>query len=184
MFYLFFFANIHILIYFCIKIKSKIIYSPTFRKIEAMSYIRHLLKCYPVSSFYIAIIWCLCFMDVPETPLGEVQFIDKWTHVAMYAGTCLTIWIEYLRRHPSRHADTMNIYDRNNERRRRMQRAKLFALAWAAPVVMGGVIEILQATCTGGRRSGDWMDFAANSIGVTLAAIAGMVLEWFWRRRG
>lgn len=123
-------------------------------------------------------------MDVPETPLGEVRFIDKWTHVAMYAGTCLTIWIEYLRRHPSRPANTMEIYDSEDERRRRTQRVKLFTLAWAAPVAMGGVIEILQATCTGGRRSGEWMDFAANSIGVTLAAIVGMALARFWKRRG
>lgn len=173
-----------ILFTFASKSKVKLFIHSLFRKIKAMSYIRHLLRCYPVSSFYIAIIWCLCFMDVPETPLGEVQFIDKWTHVAMYAGTCLTIWIEYLRRHPSRPANTMKIYDSEDERRRRTQRVKLFALAWAAPVAMGGAIEILQATCTGGRRSGEWMDFAANSIGVTLAAIVGMALARFWKRRG
>lgn len=40
---------------------------------------------------------------------------------------------------------------------------------------MSGLIEILQATCTGGRRSGDWLDFAANTVGVTLAAVIGIL---------
>ena len=38
---------------------------------------------------------------------------------------------------------------------------------------MSGLIELLQAYCTGGRRSGDWMDFLANSVGATLALALG-----------
>ncbi len=93
-----------------------------------------------------------------------MRFIDKWVHVAMYTGTCLIIWYEYLRRH--RRADTL----------------RLFIFAWLAPVAMSGLIEILQACCTGGRRSGDWLDFAANSTGVTLAAVIG-ILVVRWRAR-
>lgn len=52
-------------------------------------------------------------------------------------------------------------------------------------VVMSGTIEILQANCTGGRRSGDWMDFAANSLGATLGAVVGIgVLAWRATKRG
>lgn len=133
-----------------------------------MNYIKHLLKSYPVSSFYILIIWILCFGTVPHTPLDNVTLIDKWVHIAMYLGTCGTIWLEYLRRH-RRKCDIGGgwYYD--------VDKCKLFVLAWLAPVLMSGLIEILQATCTGGRRSGDWLDFAANSIGVTLAAIGGML---------
>lgn len=42
--------------------------------------------------------------------------------------------------------------------------------------MMSGLIEILQENCTGGRRSGDWLDFAANATGVTLATIIGILL--------
>lgn len=49
-------------------------------------------------------------------------------------------------------------------------------MAWLAPVMMSGLIEILQENCTGGRRSGDWLDFAANATGVTLAAVIGILL--------
>ena len=75
----------------------------------------------------------------------------------MYGGTCGVMWIEYLRKHKGK----------------TIEKAKLFVLAWAAPIVMSGIIELLQEYCTGGRRSGDWLDLAANATGVTLAAIIG-----------
>ena len=44
---------------------------------------------------------------------------------------------------------------------------------------MSGLIEILQATCTGGRRSGDILDFVANSLGVLLGWLLGTtVVRW------
>ncbi len=42
--------------------------------------------------------------------------------------------------------------------------------------MMSGLIELLQAYCTGGRRSGDWLDFAANTAGATLAAVIGILV--------
>ena len=119
---------------------------------------------YPTSCLYMAFIWVLCFMDVPHTPLDNITLIDKWTHILMYAGTCATIWYEYLRRHDS------------------IVRARVFLLAWLAPLVMSGLIEILQEYCTGGRRSGDWLDFAANAIGVTLGNVIG-ILQAAYRAR-
>ncbi len=123
-------------------------------------------KKYPVSLLLIAAIWVLCFIDVPETPLDDVSLIDKWTHVAMYGVTCGVIWLEYLLRH------------------RRISPRRLFAFAFAAPIIMGGVIELLQAYCTGGRRSGEWLDFAADAAGVILAACAGTLLAWRRTRAG
>lgn len=83
----------------------------------------------------------------------------------MYGGTCLTIWVEYIRRHE------------------KPDYKKLFLLAFIAPIMMSGLLELLQAYCTGGRRSGEWLDFAANSVGVTLAAIIGIVLLVIAQRR-
>lgn len=125
-----------------------------------MKLLQHLAKNYPCSCFYIVFIWILCFMDVPETPLDDVSFIDKWTHLVMYGGTCGTIWYEYLHHHTE------------------LSWRRLFVFAWLLPVLMSGLIEFLQATCTGGRRSGDWLDFAANAVGATLGAAIGMLLVW------
>ncbi|MBQ2332637.1 MAG: VanZ family protein, partial [Prevotella sp.] len=83
------------------------------------------------------------------------------THIAMYAGTFGIMWIEYLRKN-----DTYN-------------RKKMLWLGIVAPILMGGLIEILQANCTGGRRSGEWLDFFADAIGVIIAAIFGILLVWY-----
>ncbi len=129
-----------------------------------MRYLRHIVTSYPLSCVLIAAIWVLCFCTPPSTPLDSIQYIDKWEHTMMYLGTCLVIWIEYIRRH--QHADGR----------------KLFVGAWLAPVLMSGVIELLQAYCTGGRRSGEWLDFAANTTGCTIAALIGILLV-VWRAR-
>ena len=112
----------------------------------------------------IATIWVLCFIDVPETPLDNVSLIDKWVHIVMYGGTCAVIWLEYLLKH------------------KKLSPSRLLVFAVIAPVAMSGVIELLQAYCTGGRRSGDWMDFAANTVGVILGAGVGILLAW-WRAK-
>jgi hypothetical protein len=114
---------------------------------------------YPISSCLIALIWVLSLVPVfPETPLDDVAFIDKWVHVAMYGGTFTILWIEYAYQHKS--------YDYE----------KLFFWAWLAPIMMSGVLELLQEYCTGGHRSGEWLDFAANSTGVSLAGIIGLLI--------
>lgn len=77
------------------------------------------------------------------------------------------LWIEYGRHH----AYVFN-------------KVKVTLLAWLAPIVMSGAIELLQEYCTEGRRSGDWLDLAANAIGVTLAAVIGLLWgHWHPKRR-
>lgn len=124
-----------------------------------MRYLCHLVKKYPIATVLILAIWYLSFFTPPKTKLDDVQFIDKWVHITMYCGTCTVIWIEYLRQH-----------------RRSINKKRLALLAWLAPIAMSGAIELLQEYCTNGRRSGDWLDLAANAVGVTLAAVIGLAL--------
>jgi len=124
------------------------------------------IKKYPFSLVCFVIIWVLSLTPIfPETPFDDVQFADKWTHLVMYGGTCGVLWIEYLRSHA--------IYNK----------VKMFLWAWLAPIVMSGVLELLQEYCTGGRRNGDWFDLLANATGVTLAALFGIVLTIVWRKQ-
>ena len=128
---------------------------------------RYLLRHYPLSLLCLALIWFLCLLiDVGKTPIDDVPFIDKWTHFVMYGGTCSVIWWEYQRCH------------------KRLEGWKLFLLAWLAPILMSGVIELLQEYCTR-TRAGEWLDFAANSLGVTLGAVIGLLMHRysFSRRR-
>lgn len=108
-----------------------------------------LLGRYPLTLTCIVAIWILCLMNVPETPLDNVAFIDKWTHLVMYGGTCSVGWWEYLRHH------------------RRIAWGKMFVFGLLGPIVMSGIIELLQAYATT-TRSGDWIDVAANAVGVLL----------------
>ena len=111
----------------------------------------------------IVLIWILSLTPFfPETPFNKVAFIDKWTHFVMYGGTCSVIWWEYLRRH------------------RVLDYEKLFFYAWLCPVLMSGLLELLQEYCTAGHRNGDWLDFAANTIGVTIGALVGLLMKRCW----
>ena len=125
-----------------------------------MKYIAGLLKRYPLSTALALVIWVLCLAPLPETPLDNVRLIDKWTHLVMFGSLTAVIWWEYLRRH------------------RTLNPARLFLLAFLAPVVMGGLVELAQAHCTGGRRSGEWFDFLADSLGVVLGTCVGVLLAW------
>ena len=117
------------------------------------------IKKYPLSCVCIALIWFLSLTPIfPETPLDDVEFIDKWVHILMYGGTFTVLWIEYIYKH------------------RIPDYEKLFFWAWLAPIFMSGLLELLQEYCTGGHRSGDWLDLAANATGVTIAAVIGIIL--------
>ena len=121
-----------------------------------------IVKKYPATSFLIVAIWILCLVPIPENvPLGDVPMMDKWTHFVMYGTLCVVMWWEYLRQHPQKNA------------------GKLFLLAFVAPIVMSGLIELAQAHLTGGNRSGDWLDFVANTIGVVLGNVIGILLAAF-----
>ncbi|MCR4601958.1 MAG: VanZ family protein [Prevotella sp.] len=129
-----------------------------------MNTFRHLLRCYPLTLICVALIWYLClFVTMPETPMDDVPFIDKWTHLVMYGGTTSVMWWEYLRHH------------------RQLTAWKLVLFAFVGPIVMSGCIELLQAYCTT-TRAGEWLDFAANSLGVILGNGIGMLM-WNIKRR-
>lgn len=116
------------------------------------------IRKYPFSLLLVIVIFYLSLMDVPEVDLGDVRFIDKWVHFVMYGSLTAVIFIEKV----------YNLY-------------KAKALPWIQgitprhlflftllPTLMGGLLELLQAYCTNGHRSGDWLDFFANATGVII----------------
>ena len=109
----------------------------------------HYLKQYPFSLLIICTICYLSLCTMPETELDDVPFIDKWVHICMYGGLSGVLWIEYVRAHRS------------------IKFMKALLPTVIFPLALSGTMELLQAYCTT-TRSGDWLDMAANSIGVIL----------------
>lgn len=118
------------------------------------------IKKYPISLFLVVAIWIICLIPIPETPLDNVPMIDKWTHFVMYGLLCSVIFAEYA-----------NSHIKPNIKR-------LAICGVLLPVIMGGLIELAQAYCTGGNRSGDWIDWIANSIGVMIGTAIGSLVVY------
>lgn len=97
----------------------------------------------------------LCTIPVPDVPeLEDVPFFDKWVHFVMYGAlTCAM----YLDRKLSR-ANTNRIF---------------ILAAFVYPSLLGGLMELVQAYCTT-CRSGDWLDFYADTFGAFLATILSL----------
>ena len=114
---------------------------------------------YPLSLLCILLIWVLSLTPFfPETPFDDVQFIDKWTHLVMYGGTCSVIWFEYLLHH------------------RTIDWGKILLLSVVGMTLLGGLMELLQAYYTT-TRSGEWFDFWADSLGVLLGNAVGLLMK-------
>ena len=126
-----------------------------------VNYLRmiRLIKSYPVSLLIIAAVVYLSFFTVPSTDLNDVPNIDKVVHICMYLGMSGMLWLEFLRAH---HKDGTPIWH-------------AWLGACVCPVLFSGLVELLQAYCTT-NRSGDWPDFAANTVGVLLASAVGQFL--------
>ena len=128
-----------------------------------MQKVSQFVRKYPFSTLCLALIGVLSFTPFfPETPLDNVKFIDKWTHLVMYGGTCSVIWWEHLRLC-------------KKETRRPNLRA-LFWFALVGMIILGGLVELGQAYCTT-TRSGEWLDFYADTVGVLLGNAFGLLLK-------
>lgn len=126
---------------------------------------------YPLTWLVVIAIHILCLFPVPETPLNGIAFIDKWTHLVMFGGLSITFWYEYLCQH-----GMQGFFGQGKLHWISLKNIKKDTLKWRTlriwglyfPTFLGGWIEILQATCTNGMRSGDVVDWIADTLGVVL----------------
>ena len=82
----------------------------------------------------------------------------------MYGGTCSVIWWEYLRSHD------------------RIDHGRLLLWAVAGMTALGGIVELLQAYCTT-TRSGEWLDFWADTTGVLTGTLVGWLMNAVYFKR-
>lgn len=121
--------------------------------------ITNYLKKYPFTLILIAAIWYLSLFTPPETRLDNVRFIDKWVHLLMYGTLSVVLWIEVLRQ--------KDVIRSGHE----------YVGIFFFPIIMGGLVELVQAYCTA-NRTGDWLDFLANTVG----AVIGFLIILLWKK--
>lgn len=107
---------------------------------------------YRLTILLTVVITILCTIPVPEVPeLDDVPFFDKWVHFVMFGALAVTMYID--------------------RRLARQGTTPLFILsAFLFPSLWGGLMELVQAyltTC----RSGEWLDFYADTFGALLGTI-------------
>ncbi len=121
-----------------------------------------IVRKYPFSLLIILTVIYLSFFKPPATPLDQVQNFDKLVHFSMYFGLAGVLWLEYMKSH-----------------KKNFRLKNIVFIAVVFPITFSGSIELLQEYCTT-YRSGDWLDFTANSIG---AITAGIVAYYFVKPR-
>lgn len=116
------------------------------------------LRRYPITLLLAVGIVLLSLLPIPDLKMPvEVPLMDKWTHMVMYGVLTLVIWFDYRRAHHQYNA------------------WRLLIFAFFAPIAMGGILELMQdylTTC----RSGEWLDFVANTIGVCIGSVIGILI--------
>ena len=157
-----------------------------------------ILRQYPLTILLALVIWVVCLIPVPETPLNEISFIDKWTHFVMYAVLTLVLLYEHrraLRRAnhagpTARSADSVSneasltdsVSNAADPAARKAaapagHKKSNSGSAWLLllPISQGCLVELAQAyltTC----RSGDWFDALCNTLGVLIGAGIGKLI--------
>ncbi len=117
------------------------------------------MKRYVLSILATIGVMTLSLMPIPEIPpLAEVPLWDKWAHFVMYGSLCCVYWFDYFR----------NGNDRGDY-------SKWILWIVVLPILLGGLMELCQKYLTS-CRSGDLIDFFANSVGVLLAIPLGLFL--------
>lgn len=125
----------------------------------------YFLKHYPFSLLLTLFIAWGSLAPLPAQTLPPFRWSDKLVHLLMYFTLCGVIHIEYYRAHRSSSSRTAST-------------SRLWLWALIAPAALGGLLELAQEYLTT-NRTGDWFDFAANTLGCLLAAL----VAWCWLHR-
>ena len=122
------------------------------------------LRNYAFSIFIIVVIFYLSFFTPPKTDIPTFPNMDKFVHLCMYGGLTTLLWVQYFWCH------------------KEIKWSHLIIGGICCPIIMSGLIEIGQSYLTT-TRSGEWLDFVANTVGVLLAVpVSYFILRpWIYR---
>lgn len=131
-----------------------------------MKNLKDFTAAYAFSILLNVVVWIICLIPVPETPLDNVSMIDKWTHIVMFLTMTLVLLVEHIRHEKKAGLPALEL--------RLSSMRFLFSYCWIIPSAMGGLIELAQAYLTNGVRSGDFRDFLADMLGAAVGVVIGI----------
>lgn len=129
-----------------------------------------ILKTYPFTLCATVVVLSLSLFPMPQMPeLKDVPMADKWAHFVMYGCFSLAMWIDVFRDKRIQSAGRklkIRWYD--------------FLFATVMPIVLGGLLELIQPFV---NRGCELMDFYADAIGVALGTLIALIFAMFYRAR-
>ena len=123
------------------------------------------VKEYLLTTLVSVAIVVLSTIPIPDNPpLGDVPLIDKWVHMIMYGGLTFVMWVDHV-----------------------LRLKRKLTCSWGGwmflyPTALGGMMELVQANLTT-CRSGDWIDFEADAVGIALGMLLCIYLNKLWKER-
>ena len=112
------------------------------------------------------IILYLSFFNPPKVPeLNTIAFVDKWVHVVLYTFYTLIMAFDFTK-------DGARIF----------KKTYYWGVCVAFPILLGGLIEILQVTFFP-PRTAEWMDWAADATGVLIGMSLHKLYFLFFKKR-
>jgi VanZ family protein len=111
------------------------------------------LKKYWLTILFVIVIIILCFINPPEMETQPMTNFDKLAHFLMFMGLSGTMF-----------------FDNSFYFKKQVARWSIFWGSFLFPIVFSGGIEIAQEYLTT-TRSGDWMDFLFDTIGVSCGCL-------------
>lgn len=123
----------------------------------------NIVKKYPFTcaTTLVVCILSLAPIGAPEIA-GDVPFFDKWAHCVMYGSLTCVVWFDM--------------------RLRPVTMPRAIVCGFLYPILLGGLMEVCQTYLTT-YRSGEWLDFAANSLGVAAGLVVGTTMRWAYRKK-
>jgi VanZ family protein len=113
------------------------------------------IRKYPFSLALLLVVIYLSSFKPPSIDILNFQGRDKLVHFCLYGGVSGVLWLEFLLNH-------------RNEHTLPLRHALIGALL--CPVLFSGLMEIGQKYLTH-YRSGEWLDFLANTGGILSASL-------------
>jgi VanZ family protein len=120
------------------------------------------LRKYWLSIITVLVILVLSLMSAEPLPPQPMQNFDKLVHITMFFGLSSVIFFDST----SRLSFPTGV-------------KQIFYWVFIFPVVLGGLIEIMQDSFTT-TRYGDWLDFLFNVIGSSFAFLITLIINRFY----